>query len=108
MRKLKKEDSKLGGKGKLTDNMIDKLQNYCRIAIRSNVGNLEGMKEAEATILFDYASNDKHPLHAYWPPAESTWCGYQQGKAKGGPWSIIMVLAYHGGHSQGRTNLPEA
>ena len=33
LRKLKKEDSKLGGKGKLTDSMIDKLQNYYGIAI---------------------------------------------------------------------------
>ena len=34
----------LGEKGKLTDNMIDKLQNYYGIAIRSNKGNLEKME----------------------------------------------------------------
>ena len=32
LRKLKKEKKGLGGKGKLTDNMIDKLQNYYGIA----------------------------------------------------------------------------
>jgi hypothetical protein len=46
LRKLKKEDKGLGGKGKLTDTLIDQLQNYYGIAIRSNVGNLEAMKKA--------------------------------------------------------------
>ena len=43
--KLKKENKGLGGKGKLTDALIDRLQNYYGIAIRSNVGNLEAMKK---------------------------------------------------------------
>ena len=33
LRKLKKEKSGLGGKGELTDAMVDKLQNYYGIAI---------------------------------------------------------------------------
>ena len=85
LRKLKKEDSKLGGKGKLTNHMIDKLQNYYGIAIRSNVGNLEGMKKAVAASLFHCASSDKRPLHEHCPPGDSSWCAYQQGKAKGVP-----------------------
>ena len=44
--KLKKENPGLGGKGKLTDGMIDKLQNYYGIAIRSNIVELSGMKKA--------------------------------------------------------------
>jgi len=44
LRKLKKEKKGLGGKGKLTDAMIDRLQNYYGIAIRSNVGDLAQMK----------------------------------------------------------------
>ncbi|GFV29355.1 hypothetical protein TNCV_437741 [Trichonephila clavipes] len=35
--KLKTKE--LSGKGKLTDNFIDRLQNYYGIAVRSNVGN---------------------------------------------------------------------
>lgn len=35
----------LRGTGYLTDSQIDKLQNYYAIVIRSNVGNLAGMKE---------------------------------------------------------------
>ncbi|GFY00198.1 transposable element Tcb1 transposase [Trichonephila clavipes] len=35
-----------GGRGKLTDAFIDKLQNYNDIAIRDNVNNLQGMQRA--------------------------------------------------------------
>ena len=37
LRKLKKSVKGLGGKGRLTDSTIDKLQNYYGIALRSNV-----------------------------------------------------------------------
>ena len=43
IRKKKKLVRGLGGKGKLTENMIDRLQNYYGIAIRSNKGNIEGV-----------------------------------------------------------------
>lgn len=43
-RELKKKNKGLGRKGKLTKTIIDKLQNYFRIAIKSNKGVLEGMK----------------------------------------------------------------
>ncbi|GFT10648.1 uncharacterized protein TNCV_1943721 [Trichonephila clavipes] len=46
LRKLKKNTKGVGGKGKLTDKFIDKLQNYYGIAIRSNVGCLEKMQSA--------------------------------------------------------------
>ena len=46
LRKLKKETKGMGGKGRLTDAMIDKLQNYYGIAIRGNPGDLAGMKKA--------------------------------------------------------------
>ena len=38
LRKLKKDNPGPGGKGKLTNAMIDKLQNYYGIAVRSNFG----------------------------------------------------------------------
>ena len=41
LRKLKKSKKGLRGKGKLTDKLIDKLQNYNGIIKRSNVGNLK-------------------------------------------------------------------
>ena len=45
----------MDGKGRLTDNMIDKLHNYYGIAIRSNSGNLSAMKTAIYASLFHCA-----------------------------------------------------
>ncbi|GFU26549.1 uncharacterized protein TNCV_1836871 [Trichonephila clavipes] len=41
LRKLKRNTKELGGKGKLTDKLIDKLKNYYKYAVRSNVGCLK-------------------------------------------------------------------
>ena len=83
LRKLKKETPGLGGKGKLTDAMIDKLQNYYGIAVRSNVGNKDGMKEAILASLFHCGSNKDHALHGRCPKGASSWCKYQQAVANG-------------------------
>ena len=53
LRKLKKEKKGMGGKGKLNDRMIDRLQNFFRIAIRNNVGSLSDMKRAIYACLRD-------------------------------------------------------
>ena len=55
LRKLKIKKKGMGGKGRLTDGMIDKLQNYHGIAIRSNSGNLATMKKAICASLFIFA-----------------------------------------------------
>ena len=83
LRKLKKETKGLGGKGKLTDSMIDKLHNYYGIAIRSNSGNLKSMKRDILASLWHCASTVRRPFHnAYCPPGKGSWCGYMQDKAK--------------------------
>ena len=43
LRNLKKQEKGISRKGKLTNNMIDRLQNSYGIAIRSNKNNLKGM-----------------------------------------------------------------
>jgi hypothetical protein len=58
----------LGGKGKLTDSMIDKMQNYYGIVIRSNKGNLNTMKSNILATLFHCASNDERPYHSAYCP----------------------------------------
>ena len=95
LRKLKKETLGLGGKGKLTDAIIDKLQNYYGIAIRSNVGNLEGMKQAVLASLFHCASNESRKLHDYCLVGPNSWCGYQRDRAnyKHGPGLPLAVIA---------------
>ncbi|GIY28486.1 hypothetical protein CEXT_710331 [Caerostris extrusa] len=53
----------LGGKGKLTNKFIDKLQNYYGIAKRRNVGELKTMKQAISGALFHWSSNPDPPMH---------------------------------------------
>jgi hypothetical protein len=46
------ESKPLGGKGRLTQSEIDKLQNYYGLAIRRNVSNMEVMKRAVWAVFF--------------------------------------------------------
>ena len=56
LRNLKKNVKGLGGRGRLTNNIIDKLQNYYGITIGQNSGDLNAMKSATAASLFHVAS----------------------------------------------------
>ena len=80
LRKLKKENKGLGGNGKLTDSFIDKLQNYNGIAVRSNPGNLQGMKSAIHTSLFHCVSSEKRNLHHHCPDGPDSWCRFKKDK----------------------------
>ena len=81
LRKLKRENPGMGGRGKLTDGIIDKLQNYYGIAIRANVGDLAGMKKAIHASLMHCVSSESRPLHDHCPTGSTSWCRYQQDKA---------------------------
>ena len=81
LRKAKKEKKGLRGKGRLTDAMTDKLQNYYGIAIRSNSGNLAAMKKAIHATLFHCASSEKNKWHTHCPKGEESWCGFMRDKA---------------------------
>jgi hypothetical protein len=79
LRNLKKNVKNLGGKGKLTNKVIDRLQNYYGIAIRSNVGDLKGMESGVCAVLFHVASSKDHNWHAaYCPPGKDSWCRFQK------------------------------
>eukprot|EP00795_Rhopilema_esculentum_P001535 gene1535-15984_t len=99
LRKLKKEKRELGGKGKLTEKIIDKIQNYYGIAIRSNVGNLESMKKAILATLFHSASSKENNYHSYCPDGKDSWCGFKVDiaektkKFKPGPGLPLKVVA---------------
>ena len=64
---------------RLVHAMIDRLQNYCGIAIRSNVGDLQvdGMKKAIHPSFFHCASSEKRDLDTHCPTGPSSWCGFQ-------------------------------
>ena len=81
---FRKENKVMGGKGKLIDKMIGKLQIYYAIAIGSNPGNLEAMKKAIFASSFHYASSENNKWHtAYCPAGENSWCIFMRAKATG-------------------------
>ena len=82
-RKLKKRVKGLGGKGKLTDSVIDKLQNYYGIAVRNNSGDLQKMKPSIAAALFHVASSADHVWHDHCPIGKDSWCQYNADMANG-------------------------
>ena len=89
LRRLKKQSGKrklrdgktIGGRGRLTDKLIDNFQNYYGSAIRSNLGDLKAMQNAVMVILFHSSSTDKKPQHQYCPVGPNSWCGWQRDRA---------------------------
>ena len=102
LRKLKKEVKGLGGKGKLTKDLIDKLQKYYGIAIRTNAGDLQKMKEAINASLFHCLATTSTPhMHVYCPDGKESWCRFKTDKAanahtyrpsKGIPLSVLKEI----------------
>ena len=99
LRNLKQKNKALGGRGKLTNSVIDRLQNYYGIAIRSNIGNLSGMKNGVLASLFHVASSKEHLYHSYCPEGENSWCNFNKDKVTGqsthkhGPGLPVSVIA---------------
>ena len=75
------DDKPIAGKGRLTDKLIDSLQNYYGMAIGQHPGDFEEMKRAIwASFCHRMSCNDK-PRHEYCPPGIDSWCKWQQHKA---------------------------
>lgn len=82
--KRKLSDGKsIGGRGRLTDKMIDTMQNYYGLAIRQNKGNLDGMKKDIKAGLYHLASSKEDPQHHFCPEGKESWCGWQRDRANG-------------------------
>ena len=72
----------IGGAGCLPDRLIDMVQTYFGIAIRSNSGNLQAMAKACWAALFHkVAFPEDSKRHRYCPEGASSWCGWQRKKA---------------------------
>ena len=85
LRKAHKNSSTpLSGRGKLTDKVINSLQNFYGIAIRENQGNLYQMKKAVGAILYHYTNlDDDEKRHQYCPRDAKSWCKFQKDKVAG-------------------------
>ena len=77
------DNKTIGGRGRLTDGMIDSLQNYYGMAVRANAGDLEAMPRAIWASLMHRVSTDEKPQHQYCPPGIESWCGWQAQQAGG-------------------------
>ena len=66
------EESKtIGGRGRLTKDVIESLQNYYGKAIRGNVGDVTKMMKAVQATLLHMNSTDANPRHHL---CDSSWC----------------------------------
>lgn len=75
--KVKLEDGKgLGGKGRLSQSNIQKLQTYYGLAIRRNVRSVEAMSQAIWAVYYHTMSSDEEPMHHLCPRDQDTWCKY--------------------------------
>jgi len=81
LRALVKKCKDLGGKGKLTGKMIDKLTVYYGLAIRRNCNSVHDMKEAIWATFYHYSSSDENPQHEKCPAGKESWCTYQRAQA---------------------------
>ncbi|GFV59338.1 uncharacterized protein TNCV_942271 [Trichonephila clavipes] len=75
--KKKLSDGKtIGGKGRLTDSLIDKLAHYYGNAIRCNSTNVKEMRKAIWAVWGHSCSTDDEPMHWFCPTNPNTWCKY--------------------------------
>eukprot|EP00112_Aurelia_sp_Birch-Aquarium-sp1_P012847 Seg2706.2 transcript_id=Seg2706.2/GoldUCD/mRNA.D3Y31 product="hypothetical protein" protein_id=Seg2706.2/GoldUCD/D3Y31 len=84
LKKLKKSckdklgDGKtLNGKGRLTEKVINTLQNAYGLVIRQNIGNLYEMKKGVSALLFHYSEHeDMEKRHHFCPRGAQSWCKF--------------------------------
>lgn len=72
----------LGGKGKLTGELVTKLTSYYGWALQSNQGSIEAMNNAVWATFYHVASTDASPQHSHCPTGEESWCKYNKAVAK--------------------------
>ncbi|KYM96705.1 hypothetical protein ALC62_00134 [Cyphomyrmex costatus] len=71
----------LGGKGKLTGKLIDKLTVYYGLAIRRNCDSVENMYNAIWATYYHYCSTNENPQHEKCPTGPESWCPWQRAAA---------------------------
>lgn len=75
----------LGGKGKLTSDLIAKLTSYYGWSLRSHSGDVEAMHKAVMATYHHICSTDSQPKHELCPQGEQSWCKQAVAKATGQP-----------------------
>lgn len=75
----------LGGKGRLTGDLVNKLSSYYGWAIKSHSDDIEGMHKAVMATYHHVTSNDSLSNHSLCPTGPNSWCQQNAAKAKGEP-----------------------
>ena len=74
----------IAGQGRLTDKVMNKMQCYFGMAIRSNTSSLFLMKKGVGAVLFHCSTADSSATrHMYCPRDENTWCRYWKAVNRG-------------------------
>ena len=69
----------LSGRGKLTDKVINSMQNYYGMAIRQNRGHLYPMKKAVGAVLWHCTAHDNDEIrHQFCPNGHEPWCKWKK------------------------------
>ena len=63
---------------RLTDTLIDKLQNYFGIALRSRVTSVPELQNTLLASFLHTASSKECDYHTYCPKTLNSWCQYQR------------------------------
>ena len=79
----KAEGSPISGKGKVTKDMVLRIQNYYGKAVKELSDDVPLLKKRIFAILFHLASSDANPKHGHCPPGATSWCFWQRDLAKG-------------------------
>ena len=79
--KLLVDKKRFTGVGRMTDKVINTLQNYYGMCIRQNKGDLYGMKKSVASLIHHCSEDDNDDnRHKYCPATGDSWCKYQADK----------------------------
>ena len=73
----------ISGKGRLTDDVINKLTIYYGNALRKHSDSLQDMQCAVWAIFYHTRATDTEPTHEFCPTGLTSWCSYQKASTKG-------------------------
>ena len=76
---------RIGGRNRLTNELMKKFQKYYGKAIRSNVSSIQEMKDAVMATFFHSCSTDTNPHHHLCPSGTTSWCKHRRAEATGEP-----------------------
>lgn len=82
---VQKSDKPLGGKGRLTKALMEKLTGYYGWALRNNSNDVAAMQRAVMATFHHVTSTDQEPHHDLCPEGADSWCRHKAAEAKGEP-----------------------